>query len=313
MRATISIYAAVLAVLGVPSAFGTPTYTFTILNPGGSVSEFNSGGINNNGVVVDTVNSHLFTYNINTGIYTNYNSIFPSQMGGIDDSGKIVYTSQAGSTYKGTIFDPSTNSTTTFLDPNATQYTFANGVSGNGSYIAGYYLNASSNQIRFVKNGAGFTDISYPGPHGQIYLWDTNNAGDILGMSSCCRAGVNFLLENGVYTTILDPLGSPHNGQGYGMNDLDQVVGWYDDGAGGPIHGLFWENGLSTTLDFPGATRTVLHDINDSGVILGGAIFNGSSILFVATPTTPEPGTCVLIGGALLAIGLRLRRRALPS
>jgi hypothetical protein len=94
------------------------------------------------------------------------------------------------------------------------------------------------------------------------------------------------------------------------MNDLDQVVGWYDDGAGGPVHGLLWQNGVSTAFDFPGATSTVLHDINDSGVILGDAIFNGNSILFVATPTTPEPGTCVLIGGALLAIGVRLRRRA---
>jgi len=310
MRVKFSMYTAALAALAVPSAFGSPAYTFTILTPGGTVNEFNGGGINNNGVVVDLVNSHLFTYDINANIYTNYNTIFPSQMGSIDDLGRIVYTSQSGSNFVGTVYNPATNSTTTFLDPNATQYTFANGVSGNGNLIAGYYLDAGFNQIGFEKNGATFTDVSYPGPHGQIYLWDTNNLGHIVGQSSCCRAGVNFLDKGGVYTTIFDPLGSPKNGSVLGLNDLDQAVGWYDDGVGGPIHGMLWQAGVSTTIDLPGATRTVLRDINDSGVILGGAIVNGNSVLFVATPTAPEPASCILIGGALCVFGLRLRRKA---
>jgi hypothetical protein len=309
MRAKFSIFASTLVLVS-SSAYGTPAYTFTILNPGGTVNEFNGGAINNNGVVVDTVNSHLFTYNINTQVYTNYNSISPSQMGGIDDSGRIVYTSQQGSNFVGTIFDPSTNSTTNFSDPSATQYTFANGISGNGNNIAGYYLNSSSNQLGFLKSGNSYSNV-IPTPHNQIYVWDVNNAGDMIGLSSCCRSGVNFLDKNGVFTTIFDPLGSPSNGEANGLNDLDQVVGWYDDGSGGPIHGLFWQNGVSTTLDLPGATRTILRDINDAGQILGGAIVNGNSVLFVATPvpdTTPEPGTCALIGGALLMIGIKIRR-----
>jgi uncharacterized membrane protein len=134
----------------------------------------------------------------------------------------------------------------------------------------------------------------------------------MVGLSSCCRAGVNFLDKGGVYTSLLDPLGSASNGVFYGMNDLDQIVGWYDDGNSGPIHGAIWQNGASATLDLPGATRTVLHDINDSGVILGGAILNGQSVLFLATPqsaATPEPAAFLLVGLGLCGVAIRAKRR----
>ena len=186
-------------------------------------------------------------------------------------------------------------------------------MSSNGNNIAGYYDDASFNQFGFLKTGATFTDISYPGPHGQIYIWDTNNAGDIVGLSSCCRAGVNFLKQGSTYTTILNPLGSASNGTVYGLNNQDQLVGWYDNGTGGPIHGMIWQAGLSSTLDFPGANSTVLQGINDSGVIFGAATDASGTFLFVASPTTPEPATFVLIGGALCAIGLRLRKRSVQT
>ena len=295
------IFLAAWAVLRVPSAFAD-NYTFTRLTPGGSVGEFNLGGINNNDVVLAEVNGHLFTYDVHSGTYTNYNSLLPSQMGRIDDSGNFVYTTNVGGSFKGTIYDPSTNSTTFFLDPNSPQYTFASGVSGNG-LIAGYYLNSSFNQPGFTKNGSTFTDVSYPGPHGQIYLWDVNNSGDVVGQSSCCRAGVNFLKQGSTYTTILDPLGSAANGSAYGLNDNDQVVGWYDNGSGGPINGFLWENGVSTTFNYPGASSTVLADINDNGLIFGAAVDASGTFLFVATPDpVPEPTSVVLLGSLLLIV-----------
>jgi hypothetical protein len=156
VRAAAAVCAAFLG----HAAFGSTIYTFTKLTPGGTVNEFNGGGINNNGVVAAEVNSHLFTYNIGANTYTNYNTIFPSQMGGVDDSGKVVYTSTttvgSNTFFHGTVFDPSTNSTTTFDDPNAPQYTFANGVSGNG------IITATTSTYRLAKSGLSRTAAPSP-------------------------------------------------------------------------------------------------------------------------------------------------------
>jgi hypothetical protein len=293
-----------------PTAFGS-TYLYQQLNPGGSVNQFGGGGINNNNQVAATASSHLFVYDLSSNSYTNYFSVVPAQMGSIDDSGKVVYTVNSGGGFEGAIFNPSDNSVTTFNGAAGSQYTFANGVSSDGNFIAAYYQVSTLPQIGLRKSGSTSTDVSYPGPHGQVYLYDTNNAGDVIGLSACCRSGVNFLDKGGVYTTITDPLGNANNGVVNGMNNLDQVVGWYDNGTGGPMHGYLWQDGLSTTIDYPGAAQTILNDINDSGVILGVAVnINGSAFLFLAEPLdAPEPATLVLIGGALLAMAWKLRRK----
>ena len=117
MRVKFSILCAVSAALCVHQASAATIYNFTRLNPGGAVIQFNSGGINNNGIVASEVNNHLFTYNIGTGIYTNYNTVVPSQMGGIDDLGRVVYTLNSGSNFIGAVFDTNTSTQTTFSDP----------------------------------------------------------------------------------------------------------------------------------------------------------------------------------------------------
>ena len=311
MRLRRSVF--ICAVMLAPTAWGS-TYLFQQLNPGGSVNQFGGGGINNNNQVAATASGHLFVYDLSTNSYTNYFSIVPAQMGSLDDSGKVVYTASNGGSFVGAVFNPSDNSVTTFNGADNSQYTFANGVSGNGMFIAAYYQVSTFAQIGLLKSGSTSTDVSYPGPHGQVYVYDTNNTGDVIGLSSCCRTGVNFLDKGGVYTTISDPLGNANNGVVNGMNDLDQVVGWYDNGAGGPMHGYLWQDGLSTTIDYPGATQTILDDINNSGVILGVAIAStGAPFLFLAEPLdAPEPATLVLIGVALLAMGWKLRRTPAP-
>jgi len=159
----------------------------------------------------------IFTDN---GTYTYYN-LLPAQMGGVDSAGNLSYTySPPVSNFHGAAYHPSDNTVTSFDAPNASRYTFVTSISENGK-IAGYDDDSSFNQLGFVKNGNIFTDVSYPGPHGQVYLFSVNDSCDVAGLSSCFRGGVNFLLKNGVYTSIFDPLGSASSGLAYGLNNLD--------------------------------------------------------------------------------------------
>jgi probable HAF family extracellular repeat protein len=54
-----------------------------------------------------------------------------------------------------------------------------------------------------------------------------------------------------------------------GVNDMDQIVGSYQD-ASGNTHGFLLSNGTYTTIDDPDATiDTIAHGINDAGHIVG--------------------------------------------
>lgn len=53
-----------------------------------------------------------------------------------------------------------------------------------------------------------------------------------------------------------------------GLNDKGEVVGSYQDAAGG-LHGFLLSHGSYTTLDYPGATSTTASGINDAGNIVG--------------------------------------------
>ena len=74
---------------------------------------------------------------------------------------------------------------------------------------------------------------------------------------------------------------------------------------------MLWSNRVSSTIDYPGAMRTILHGINDNGVIFGGGVDANGSFLFVATDSAPEPATVATIGGALCMLGIRFGSAAL--
>jgi probable HAF family extracellular repeat protein len=56
-----------------------------------------------------------------------------------------------------------------------------------------------------------------------------------------------------------------------GINERGQMIGEYLDPHGGD-HGFLLDNGVVTTIDAPGATFVVLHDISNDGVIVGEAV-----------------------------------------
>lgn len=155
------------------------------------------------------------------------------------------------------------------------------------------------------QNGV-FTVLNYGGTGftAQQYLFDVNDNGDYVGLSACCRQGVSFLEHGGVFTTIAVPGAQVTEVEG--LNDSDEVVGWYED-ASNVYHGFLYQNGTYTTIDVPGVNTTfqALFDINDSGELFGGyADANSAQFNFIATPVTnatPEPGSWALAAsGALL-------------
>jgi uncharacterized membrane protein len=54
----------------------------------------------------------------------------------------------------------------------------------------------------------------------------------------------------------------------YGINNRGQIVGGYDT-AGFAVHGFVLDRGRYTTIDVPGASRTIALRINARGQILG--------------------------------------------
>jgi probable HAF family extracellular repeat protein len=71
-----------------------------------------------------------------------------------------------------------------------------------------------------------------------------------------------------IFNTFNDPLAFTGTTEGWGANDMDQIVGRYQDATG--VHGFLESGGTYTTLDDPLATGgTVAFGINASGQIVG--------------------------------------------
>jgi hypothetical protein len=79
--------------------------------------------------------------------------------------------------------------------------------------------------------------------------------------------GMNWFWDGRDYSFFTVP-GATYGASVGGLNDWDQISGYYVDGTGTP-HG-FVKNGTNyTTLDVPGAAYTIGNGINNEGVVTG--------------------------------------------
>src|SRR5262245_2364602 len=103
------------------------------------------------------------------------------------------------------------------------------------------------------------------------------------------------------YTTIDDPLAT---GSTYanGINDLGQIVGWYQDADG--FRGYLYSDGTYTKLHDPLALSTFANDINNLGQIVGsysnlsgthGFLLSGGTYITLDNPVA-KPGTTQALG-----------------
>jgi len=157
-------------------------------------------------------------------------------------------------------------------------YTVPFGIGSN--HIVGYY-SAPGVLNSYVQTGNKFLSVV---PFGSVtsYLFSINRSG--LAIGGYCVPGCNPSTGERAYTydytagviTSIDFPGSAST-TGYGINDLGQIVGGYCSTSIVCPNGLFFptdhafldDNGVFTTLDFPGADATQAFGINRAGIIVG--------------------------------------------
>ena len=120
-------------------------------------------------------------------------------------------------------------------------------------------------------NAPIFTTIDVPGAI-ETDANDINTNGIIVGfdcVTDSCANGAPpqaWVQINGTFK-FLKPPGSA-SALAYGINDKNQVVGWYNDSAG-IQHGFSFSKGKYTKIDPPGSTLTNAWSINSAGTIVG--------------------------------------------
>jgi uncharacterized membrane protein len=116
-------------------------------------------------------------------------------------------------------------------------------------------------------------------PYADTYSQSINDKGEIAGYCLTAPSAPNkqlgFIRDRNGNHILLDFPGADGTAA-FGINDHGQVVGQYYNplipGLSGlyRFHGLIWDNGEFTTLDFPKAdTYTTLWSVNKHGQILG--------------------------------------------
>jgi probable HAF family extracellular repeat protein len=114
-------------------------------------------------------------------------------------------------------------------------------------------------RVRFKQFAAPDVDNTVP--------FKGNRRGEIVGRVEIAP-NQRAIIYDGKRFTIFDVPGATQT-QGYGINDLGQVVGLYYD-ADNHYHGyLRQRDGTITTLNAPGAVGTHATEINNSGQIVG--------------------------------------------
>ncbi len=119
---------------------------------------------------------------------------------------------------------------------------------------------------------------------------------------------------------VLSPLLGSGQSLAYGINDVDEIVGYSFGGNGGDLRATLWDQGQAydltdLTINAQGWDFSMAFGINQIGQIIGLGSLNGQGHGFLLTPTTvPEADASVL---ALIGLGAVMwpikRRKALAD
>lgn len=283
------------------SATSGLAYNFTTIEvPGAASSQTNAFGINESGVVAGTYRDGTTTrgFTFTNGAYSTVNVGSSSTfLRAINDAGTMAGAARISSTRRDGFSLPSSGTPDLFqvLDPAGFTLPYA---INNAGAIAGGSVLGSAGQQGFVRVGAVVTSFAVPGAS-NTYPYAINNAGVIAGTFNPLAGGAgSFVRSTAGDITILNIAGLDEPTV-FGINDSGLLVG-----AANEVDGFIFDGSTATIVNFPGASRTTITDINNNNTIVGIYELGGVTRSFVAV--VPEPASLSLLAGAGV---LTLRRR----
>ena len=222
--------------------------TITVVNQPGT-SGFVTG-ISNTGVAVGGDGTRSYFYQ--GGVFTPFAiaGADTTTIRGISANGRFiagVYTT--ADTFDGFVYDTQTSALSTIVPPNGINVTVVQGVTDSGVAV-GSLTGPDSSFLFDAVNGTStyYTDV---GGLTKIRIRGIDDAGDVGGWSIGTDAFVGFLgsFADGFTTFDLSPDGTFI----YGLNNVGEAVGYYDDDDGLPHSFLV----NTTTVPEPSSTASM--------------------------------------------------------
>lgn len=321
-----AVHVLLLAAAGLSASAAQAAYVLTdFFRPGAANTAL--WDVNNTGLMVGYTTSGSGPLDVSTG-YLYDGSAFTTLSGpagavssfasGVSDAGVVVgsftstrVTNELGDVEPGpaSSFIYTAGSYVRFDVPGAAE-TFLRAISPDGRYISGYYITAAGLGIGFIydRTTGVQTDVSKPNSRFTIAqginVHGVMAGSDILTGPPTTRPGFVYDVTTNLRTDLSIP-GMPRTAI-RSISDDGEMAGWFID-AGGVMHGFV---GLTTgyeQVDFLGANSTYIEGSNNGGTVVGAYTVGDATRAFVGM-RVPEPGTWMLAGVALLALGLSRRR-----
>ena len=170
------------------------------------------------------------------------------------------------------------------------------GISATTGTIVGTYIDSNGIPEGFSFDGTTYTTVTNPLAANGTAIWGVNDSGQMVGtLSNSSHNSSSFLDTGGQFAAIAYP--SAVITYAMGLNDLGQVVGFYE--VGGPTNnfvpaGFLYSNGNYTTINDPSGTGlngTIADAINNHGQIVG-----------IYTDSNNTPHGFLLSGGSYTTI-----------
>ena len=270
------VLVSIVCLIALASAAQAARYNVVDLGTLSSGGTNRAYGINSSGVVVGSRTNNYghdlaFFYDgtmHDVGVRQGYPN---STATGVNDSGAVIgyLRPDGGGDYRAFIYK---NGKMTDLGtiPGYTYWTLGCAINNN-DIVAGTSYTSSFSGHSFVYDGLGIKDmnsLTTPPSNGTVELVlanAINNLGQITGSTG--PTGNAYLWKNGTVTN-LGTLPSGHYSNGFGINDLGQVVGkgytsnWVE-------HAFFYDGTMHDLGNLPGYLSSGAYDINNLGQIVG--------------------------------------------